>query len=54
MMSHHTKFDYKRSSGSEDILQILTEIWNLDLQHKDPMFSEDALADNDVPTKFGW
>ena len=53
MMDHHTKFDYKRSSGSDNI-QILTEIWNLDLQHKNPIFSEDALADNDVPTKSGW
>ena len=57
MMHHHTKFDYKRSHGSEDIRW--TDIhWPLNLrrdlylEHGQPIFSRDTQAYNDVPASY--
>ena len=53
MMHHHTKFGYLRFSGSGDIGQTSPDIsnhhCNLDLEHSNPVISQDTLANDDVP-----
>ena len=53
MMHHYTTFGHKRFDGSEDISKTFTDILNrrcdLDVEHSNPLFSQDTTAYDDVP-----
>ena len=59
MVYHHTKSGNKRLSNSEDIVQILTEIWNklkfgtltVTQGHSNPVFSLDTSAYDTLPSR---
>ena len=54
MMLQHTKFGNERFSSSEHIIQTFSDILNLhcdlDLEHSNPVFSQDTQTYNDVPS----
>ena len=55
IMHHHTKFGHKTfpSSDVQKNIEILALCCDLDPEHSNPIFSQDTLASDDVPTKSG-
>ena len=55
MLHHHNKFRYKRLCGWEDVdIDILNLPCDLDLEHSNPIFSQDTPAYDDIPSYKVW